>query len=64
MYSEMYSPKRNHFVPEKEVPKTLDLLPPVTPQTDAGILPPALPPSVVAPPSEAPPATPPVLPPL
>jgi hypothetical protein len=70
MYSEMYSPKRNRFVPEKEVPKTLDILPPI-PQTDAGLLPPNLPPPAVAPPTDGattPPSpeapAPPALPPL
>jgi hypothetical protein len=63
MYSEMYSPKRNRFVPEKEEPKTLDLLPPPAPApvdaTPPG-LPPAVPPPVDAPAAPMAPTLPPL----
>jgi hypothetical protein len=60
VYSDMYSPRRNYFVPPKEKPKEIsipieEIAPPSTPETPAGLLPPA-PPSAapVTPPPPAP----------
>ncbi len=54
VYSDMYSPRRNHFIPKKEKPKAapeipvLETTPTTTPAPDLG-LPPAAPTSAPAP---------------